>query len=381
MKVIFSFLLILLGLGVSSCAAPTAHTPSTSYYDNKKIRQSHLKYEMSYQKKRDKRIQSVFYKVKATTGEELCDRKLRPDLGIGYGVYKRKSNSIWATQQDKQEDEDMFEMMPYARDDTIYVRFIVPGSAADKAGIKENDAIVAIFGAATPLGTDNLDKFNEVLEKNLSNANLEMPIDLVIDREGKQISLQITPDKVCPYDLVIDKSYHGINAYSDGEKVALSEEIIDYLTEDNDLAGVLSHELAHNTLGHSSSKSINAATGAVVGAVVDAFLDTDGAATAAGLDLGSQMYSKDFESEADYVSVYYMARSGYNYKTVGALQKKLAARDKASLYADGITHPQPQNRYALLKETAHEIDMKKSFSEEILPDFKVRNSHLQDKRD
>lgn len=381
MKKITSVLFIFVSIVfVVSCAGPSANLPSTSYYDNKKIRQDHLKYELNYQAKRDKRIQSIFYKLKTNTGEELCDRKLRPDLGIGFGALTRPSK-WFSTSAEKQEDADMRDLMPYARDNTIYARYVIPGSAADKAGIKEGDAIITIFGKATPLNSKGFDKFKEDLEENLTNSNLDFPIMIDVERKGEPLSFTINPDRVCPYELGIDKKFHGINAYADGEKLFLSEEIIDYMPEDNDLAGVLAHELAHNTMGHSASQSLNTATGAVVGAVFDVLLETDGSIAVAGAGLGSQAYSKDFESEADYISVYYMARSGYDYKRLGAIHKKLAARNKASLYTDGVSHPQPQNRYAMLKETANEIDMKKSFKEELLPDFKEKNSHLMDKRD
>lgn len=381
MKNVTSVLFVSVFAGIlASCAGPSANLPSTSYYDNKQIRQDHLKYEMNYQAKRDKRIQSIFYKIKTNTGEELCDRKLRPDLGIGFGRLRRPSK-WFSTAAEKQEDEDIRELMPYASDDAIYVRYVIPGSAAEKAGIKGGDSIITIFGKAPALGSDGLKKFNEDLEDNLTNASLDLPVMIDVERGGQQMSFTVNPDRVCPYELGIDKNFHGINAYADGEKIFLSEEIIDYMPEDNDLAGILAHELAHNTMGHSSSMSINAAAGAAVGFMVDVLLDTKGAATVAGTSLGSQMYSKEFESEADYISVYYMARSGYDYKRVGAIHKKLAARDKASLYSDGVSHPQPQNRYAMLKETANEIDMKKSFKEELVPDFKEKNSHLLDKRD
>lgn len=369
-------------LGLASCATPSANVPTTNYQDKDAIRREHYKYGMNYAKERDKKIHSTFYKIIKNTGPELCDRKIRPALGFDHGV-RRPRRSWWQLQsaEEKQEDEDLKELNPNSEDNSLYVRFVIPGSAADKAGLKEHDRIVSIFGVSAPNESNVSKEFTELLDKNLTNSMLGFPVEVEVSRRGQIQLIRINPDDVCPYKLKIDKTMHEINAYSDGEDVFLTEEIIDYLDDENDLAAVLSHELAHNTLGHTASKQMNFAIGAVAGAVVDFVAETDGSATMIGAEIGANAYSKDFENEADYVSAYYMARSGYDYKQMRNLEKKLSARNKSSLYVDGITHPKPQERYALLTETAKEIDMKKSFKEELVPDFKMRNSHLEDKRD
>lgn len=369
-------------LSITACATPSANLPATNYYDKEAIRRDHKQYGMNYAKERDKRIQSVFYQIVKNTGPELCNRKLHPGLGFGHGV-RRPRLSWWQSlnAEQKAEEEDLKELSPRAEDNTIYVRYVIPGSAADKAGLKEHDRILSVFGLAVPNGNNVRTHFQKMLDKNLTNSQLGLPVEMEVARRGKTIRLSIEPDEICPYQLLIDKSSHEVNAYSDGENVYLTEEIIDYLQEDIDLAAVLSHELAHNTLGHSNSKQINLAIGAVAGAIIDTIADTEGTATLIGAGLGADAYSKEFESEADYVSVYYMARSGFDYKSMRNLHKKLAARNPSSLYIDGITHPKPQERYALFTETAKEIDLKNSFKQELLPDFKTRNSYLEEKRD
>ena len=144
----------------------------------------------------------------------------------------------------------------------------------------------------------------------------------------------------------------------------------------------MAHELAHNTLGHSESKEFNAAIGALAGGIIDGLSNNmSGSNANLGAELGSKVYSKDFEFEADYLSVYYVARAGYNYKQMSTMQKKLAARYKDSIYFSSDTHPKPQERSALMIEAAKEIDMKKNFKEPLLPDFAKSNSHLENKKD
>lgn len=382
MNVRFFFFHLAAVFALVSCAAPTANLPSTNFQDKEAIRRDHILYGLNYAKQRDNRIQNIHYRIIKNTGSELCDRKLRPALGFDYAVH-RPQLSWWQTlsSEQKQADEDLKEINPTAEDNSIYVRYVVSGSAADKAGLKEGDRILSVFGVSVPGGNGVRTKFKELMDENLKPEFINMPVEIEISRQGKIMTLTLTPDEVCPYPLLIDKSSHMVNAFSDGDRIYLTEEIIDYLQDDNDLAGVLSHELAHNTLGHIESQQINMAVGAFAGAVLDVLADTDGSASLIGTELGANAYSVDFEKEADYVSAYYMVRAGYDYKRLRALQKKLAARDMSSVYSEGITHPQPQERYALLTETAAEIDLKKNFKEELLPDFKTRNSHLEDKRD
>lgn len=373
--------LIVLLFFTSACAAPTTRLPSVSHYDLKTVRRSHVSYARQYVLERDIRIQTIFYNLAKSTGSELCDRKLQPGLGFDYGI--RRTNrraSFFDGKAAKEEIEDLAVLNRGYEPDTIYVRFVMKDSAAAKAGLKPGDKIVSMFGQPVDNGDGALSKFNELMTDNTKSQFLNQPVDIEIVRNDKTLNLTIKPDEVCPYALRIDKNFHEVNAYADGQAVYLTEEIIDYL-DDNGLAAVMAHELAHNTLGHNQSTQINVMTGVVAGTMADILLDTDGAGISAGAAAGSTIYSQEFEAEADYVSAYYMARAGYNYKKMPELQKKLAARNYSALYGDGITHPQPQFRYAVLKEAAKEVDIKKAFNDELLPDFQKINIHLRDKRD
>lgn len=368
---------------LSSCATPTANLPSTSWVDQDKVRQDHYKYARNYAIKRDKKIQTIFYNLKKNTGEELCDRKLKPGLGFDVGVYLPKKHWWQITSKEtKEEEEDLKALNYFAEDNVIYVRYVIPNSAADKAGLKPMDKIVSIFGVAAPNVADAKKEFQEILDDNLTSQNLGMPVEIEIERKGKLKTLTLNPDNVCPYDLKIDKQYKDINAYADGEDVYMTEAIIDYMQNDLELAAVMAHELAHNTLGHPEAGQLNAAVGALIGGVIDGLANNPtNVATNAGSNIGSKIYSKDFEFEADYLSVYYVARAGYDYKQMSQMQKKLAARSKNSIYFSTDTHPKPQERSALLLEAAKEIDLKKSFKEPLVPDFAKRNSNLEDKKD
>lgn len=372
-------LLLSLILFVSACAHPTTRAPSLNHYDLDEIRQKHVKASVRHDYKRDKRIYGLFYNLQKTTGQELCDKKLKPDTGIHYAKINKYKGSFFGlipnqTLKDQTEDLKLAYNQP---EETVFVRFVIPNSSADKAGIKENDKIISIFGVSTPTGDDALEDTLELIEKHSKDG---LNVDIEVERNNKNINLSFAPDMVCPYPLSIDTDMRQVNAYATGDEVFVTPEIIDYLN-DNDLAAVMAHELAHNTMGHINAKMTNIMIGTFAGAAADVWLGTDYAATTAGATFGNIVFSKEFETEADYVMTYYMARAGYDYHKAKDLEKSLAARNYRNLYEDNETHPRPQYRYALIKETAIEIDTKKAFGEPIMPDFSESNSWLKQQRD
>ena len=244
------------------------------------------------------------------------------------------------------------------------------------------DRIVTIFGMAAPNTPDAKKDYDKILKENLTSSTLGQPVEIVVERKGKTKTLTLKPDDVCPYDLKIIQDDPDINAYADGEDVYITMPMIDYMQNDLELSAVLAHELAHNALGHPESGELNAALGALAGGILDGLANNPGGNSAnIGEEFGRNIYSKDFEFEADYLSVYYVARAGYDYKKMSIMQKKLAARFKNNIYFSTETHPKPQERSALMIEAAKEIDMKKNFKEPLLPDFAKRNTNLEDKKD
>ena len=48
-----------------------------------------------------------------------------------------------------------------------------------------------------------------------------------------------------------------VNAFADGKKIIMTQGIVDYAKDDNELALVIAHELAHNDRGHLDAKKKN----------------------------------------------------------------------------------------------------------------------------
>ena len=80
-------------------------------------------------------------------------------------------------------------------------------------------------------------------------------------------------------------------------------------------------------------------------------------------------YTRPFESEADYVGLYYMVRAGFNPDNVEAFWRRLAEVDPRSVNR-AKTHPTFPDRYVRLAAAREEILSKQAAGEPLLPNFK-----------
>lgn len=375
------FLLIILTL-LSACAQPTAHLPHEGLqngYAIKKARRAIYRSSLKYNRELEQRVGSVHYNIIKSTGEELCNRKLKAGTGLTFTRSGRKSINNryqYAYWDEKDYIDDYNAIHQYGRGN-IYIYTVYKDSAADKAGLKPGDKLVSLYGVPAPTGKKALDDLERILK---SNDNVMLPVEITVERRHKTLHFTFEPDQICPYDLQIDRTSHMVNAFADGEKIYVTIELIDYMTDDATLAGVIGHELAHSTLGHIRDKRHNGTIGAVSGFIADIFTGTVNSAQQF-YELGAGAYSKEYEFEADYFSVYYLYRAGYDIKKAVNVQRMLAQRDRSSMYHDNVTHPKPQERYVLIEDTIEEIKLKEAFGEDILPNFKESNDYLKDKKD
>lgn len=130
--------------------------------------------------------------------------------------------------------------------------------------------------------------------------------------------------------------------------------------DENELAAVMAHELAHVNCRHVTERlsKVQTVQGvATVGAIVAAQQDEDdlasviAAVSVAGMALWIPSYTRTSEAEADRVGLFYMAKAGFDPRAAPRLWKRASERegskDKASIFA---THPADKQRYDALME-------------------------------
>ena len=216
-------------------------------------------------------------------------------------------------------------------DKTPRIFHIADGSPAARAGFRRGDIILNDDGDPAKLGGKS---WNKILADKAVN----------IRRGDDVITLNVDPVMSCNYDLRLSNST-AINAFADGRNILVTTGMMDFAKSDDELALIVGHELAHNTMGH-IRKSI---TNYIV-------------------SFGGTRYTRPFESEADYVGLYYLTRAGYSPRGVEDFWQRLS-----TVAPKGInrakTHPTFPDRFLRIKSAQDEIFEKQKTGAPLIPNF------------
>jgi len=160
-----------------------------------------------------------------------------------------------------------------------------------------------------------------------------------------------------PGILAFRKSPFGPNAFAlPGEIVVLTDELVDFVQSDDELLGVVAHELAHLERRH-AVRTLLQSTGvfvliAIVGGDVTSITSAAGTLPALLLESG---YSRGFEQEADLMASNWMLDEGYGVEPMIAflerIQKEIPDGGGPELIS---THPTMEHRISYLRELGGE---------------------------
>jgi len=309
------FPLVLLG-----CTSLDTQLPPTDNLSlqNEKIAQEAAAFkEMNHLRAR---LDKVAHRV-LTANVDLCEKRA-PDAGI-------------RTQNLKSFPK---ELRPAARRELgvgsehliVYVR---PNSPAEKAGLQYGDQIYGKNGVmAAPSKT--------------LNWHLREGVQIQKSRQGKKETINLEAEDACYYPAMLRMS-SAINAYANGKTIVVTAGMMNFIESDDELAYIIGHELAHNTHSHIRKSITNYV-----------------------LSLGGTRYTRIFETEADYVGLYYMARAGYDPANVEDFWRRLALRSLRGI-TRAKTHPSYPNRSVQIEATRVEIAAKQAAGEPLIPEPKA----------
>jgi len=237
---------------------------------------------------------------------------------------------------------------------------VAPGSPAAVAGLRRGDIVVGIGGEKV----ENKKQAAERLGKGITAGK---PVSIDVERAGELLELTLTPVKICAYPVRL-KFDAVVNAFADGDNITVHLGLMKALKSDDELAAIVGHEMAHNTQLHIRDKSMNAMLGHMLIDLPTVLLT--GVNPNVGNRLGYNMFSQEYEFEADYVGLYYTARAGYDVHHVGDLWRRMAMEYPEGI-SKGTTHPCTSQRYVALTSGAAEIDRKRAQGLELRPEMKA----------
>ena len=112
-------------------------------------------------------------------------------------------------------------------------------------------------------------------------------------------------------------------------------------------------------MGHLDAKAKNQVAGMIGGAILDGLLMAatgvqSDSFTRTGSEIGAMAYSKQFETEADYVGLYFMSRAGFDLSGAENFWRRMGAEMPKSI-TFASTHPTAAERFIVIAKTRAEI--------------------------
>jgi predicted Zn-dependent protease len=239
--------------------------------------------------------------------------------------------------------------------DTVQVTSVAQSSPAERAGLRPGDRVLAVNGQPLPTGRGA----SEELVNQLSRADARVALTVRSDRTVHTVYVDREP--ACDYSTIVVTG-DALNAFSDGKRIYVYSRMLEFASNDDELATVVSHEIAHNAMHHIDAKKSNALVGALLGAVLDvaslrAGVNTGGAYSRQFAELGSMVFSQDFEREADYVGLHILAASGRSLDASANFWRRMAQEHPSSI-SFATTHPTTAERFVRLDQERTEIASK-----------------------
>lgn len=198
------------------------------------------------------------------------------------------------------------------------------------------------------------------------------PVELLVERDGDRFPVTLYPQHLpADFAILVDTQDQRINAYAAPGRIILTRRLVSFCLNDDELAVVVGHELAHQALGHLTRGAGHRRVGGLAGQVwhlAGAFATQ----SLQGLlnfrravwreerlpgvvdDAVVSAFSREDEREADAYGLWYAYQAGYNIQRGLLVWERLGAvvQDpfERTYFLDH--HPAPLERLARLRKVA-----------------------------
>jgi hypothetical protein len=256
----------------------------------------------------------------------------------------KKHAVIGALIIDNSEDISRFYKLP--TEEGCVVISVIDNYIADLAGIRQGDLIKEIEG-------EEINDSRQVEFKTGKSSTV------VIERNDKRLSFDVKPEEK-PYVRIRLKQTGTINAYAKFSGIQFTSGMVHFVENDDELAIIMGHELAHLTAKHLPKNIRMAALCGTLGCLTGPFVPLTSKALYAP-------YSRGNEREADYLGLIYAHNAGYDIEKGVDLWKRFAleiprSRSKSFLR----THPASPERILRVKKVVELIKSDKNPIEDLI---------------
>jgi beta-barrel assembly-enhancing protease len=254
------------------------------------------------------------------------------------------------------EDQDVARSLGFT--DTLVLVGVASGSTAARSGFLVGDRVIALDGGPPPTGPNAVSRLagavaarhTDAPRVTLEQGGIPFLADVAsrddrvggaVARVGGQLRVPMPADTACALDLVATRSDER-NAWVDGVNVTVTSALLHFVTDDDELAAVLAHEIAHNAMRLGQAQKQDTTIGR------------------------STVFSEAAEREADYMGMYLLARAGRPAAKVPNFWRRMAQGQPSIRYAS--SHPTTAERFVRLEQVAGEIEQKVARGEDLRPE-------------
>lgn len=243
-------------------------------------------------------------------------------------------------------------------------------SPVSRSGIQVGDVVLALDDIR--FDEDDSKPLAEVSRKKVARAYEDGVVNIRVSRSGVEHNFSARVEQYCDYP-VYPYETEEINAFADGNQVVVYRGLIRRLgTSDSELAVVVAHELAHNIMKHREAKTLNVLGGTLVDIALAAAIGSGwGSGPGPFGEMAQHLYSHEFEAEADYVGLYLMAMSGFEFDKAPEFWRRLAL--EKGLGKGSRTHPSNPERHVAMEKAIEEINAKIEAGEPLVPTLRERS--------
>lgn len=355
-------IILLLSLSLAACVGPQTRSPEANALSTGEETKKQQMLVLDDYLTNYKKLQTVSSRI-ITSGADMCADKVTAYYGFDF----------WNLDSFSKEMKEPAKIK-YSVNEHFKILNIAPKSPAEVSELKAGDTIVSIDNWLVPITKDSA---KQVKDKLALSGKTYSPVEIVVSRNSIESKTTITPVKSCDFGVHLAPD-DVKNAYADGKNIVVYKGMMDFFKTDEEIALVLSHELAHNSMKHLDAKQKNAIVGGIFGLLLDiaaagAGVNTNGEFAKAGAGIAGNTYSVAFEQEADYVGLYLMKKADYDIQHAADFWRRMAVSNSQAITIKS-SHPTTPERFVAIEATVKEINAKIEKHEPLTPELKDKST-------
>ena len=226
----------------------------------------------------------------------------------------------------------------FGLDERLQIMGVLAGGGAEKAGIRPGDLLLAVDGKTMPEGQNAERIAAGILGPIIGNKS---NVQLTIMRGTSIMEVSVPLTLACAFGIELGNS-DNVNAYSDGHRVMITRGMMNFARSDTQLAYVIAREMAHSALGHAERLRMSATLGSIIDNLIRVHPDL----STMGGRAGVKPFPQDVDAAADTLSLYMLARAGYDIEDAPGFWQRLAAEYPATTL-NGYTAIHPATAYRM----------------------------------